>query len=355
MSLTTFHNRRAASIETGTHRVMVLTGGGHVAEILNKASGVNPLWTPPWPTMEPSDCPLKNPDYGPEAEARMLAGVMGHNLCMDIYGSPSDEEAAAGLTLHGEASVVMYQLGGEAHRLVSRANLPLAQLAIEREVQLTPDSPVIRFSETVENLAGADRPIAWTEHVTLGPPFLEKGATRFCVTATRSKTYEGEFGDTFQIDTEFDWPHAPRKGGGTIDLRTFTDAPSSAGLTTHLMDPQRSQAYFIAWSQRSKLAFGYVWNRSDFPWLGIWEENYWREAPPWGGKTLARGMEFGVSPMPQTRRRMIDREPLFGVPGYRWIPAQSRVRVDYCAFLIHADMLPGDVTWDGGWQVKLIQ
>ena len=270
-----------------------------------------------------------------------------------IYGDPSVEEIAAGLTLHGEASVVTYQLTAESGTLLSKAELPLAQLGIERELRLQPDSPVIRFSETVENLSGTDRPIAWTEHVTVGPPFLEKGVTRFCLTATRSKTFEGEFGDTYQIDTEFDWPYAPRQGGGTIDLRTFTDAPSSSGLTTHLMDPRRLQAYFVAWSPRSKLAFGYVWNRSDFPWLGIWEENYWRQAPPWSGKTLTRGMEFGVSPMPQTRRRMIGREPLFGVPGYRWIPARSRVRVDYCAFLTHAEKPPDDVTWDGGWQLML--
>ncbi len=352
MPLTTFLNRRAASIETGTHRVTVLAGGGHVAEILDKSTGVNPLWTPPWPGIDPSDCPVKNSAYGSDVEARMLAGVMGHSLCMDIYGDPSVEEIAAGLTLHGEASVVAYQLSAESRTLVSRANLPLAQLSIERVVRLQPDSPVIRFSETVENLAGTDRPIAWTEHVTLGPPYLEKGVTRFSVTATRSKTFEGEFGDTYQMDTEFEWPHAPRQGGGTIDLRTFSSAASSAGLTTHLMDPQRSQAYFVAWSPRSKLAFGYVWNRPDFPWLAIWEENYSRQNPPWCGKTLARGMEFGVSPMPQTRRRMIDRQPLFGVPGYRWIPARSRVPVDYCAFLMQADQLPNDVAWDGAWQVK---
>ena len=36
-------------------------------------------------------------------------------------------------------------------------------------------------------------------------------------------------------------------------------------------------------------------------------------------------MEFGVSPIPETRRAMIDRGKLFGVPCYRWIPAKSAV------------------------------
>ena len=61
------------------------------------------------------------------------------------------------------------------------------------------------------------------------------------------------------------------------------------------------------------MAFGYVWKRADFPWTGIWEENHSRRNPPWNGKTLTRGMEFGVSPMPESRREMIDRRSLFGV------------------------------------------
>ncbi len=40
----------------------------------------------------------------------LLAGIMGHNLCVDIFGGPSDAEAAAGMTPHGEASVVRYEL-----------------------------------------------------------------------------------------------------------------------------------------------------------------------------------------------------------------------------------------------------
>ena len=93
---------------------------------------------------------------------------------------------------------------------------------------------------------------------------------------------------------------------------------------------------------------GYVWKRSDFPWLGIWEENYSRDASPWNGQTLTRGLEFGVSPMPETRRQMIDRGSLFGVSGYRWIPARTQARVDYCAFLMPFESIPESVEWDGG-------
>ena len=112
------------------------------------------------------------------------------------------------------------------------------------------------------------------------------------------------------------------------------------------MDPAQTRAYFVARSPRHQLAFGYVWNRPDFPWLGIWEENASRAGSPWNGAGLTRGMEFGVSPFPETRRQMIDRGRLFGVPTYRWIPARSQVSVEYWAVAMPASQVPS--TLDGG-------
>ena len=50
-----FRGRQAGSIENNDLRVTVLKEGGHIAEILDKRSGVNPLWIPPWTSIEPSD------------------------------------------------------------------------------------------------------------------------------------------------------------------------------------------------------------------------------------------------------------------------------------------------------------
>ena len=114
-----------------------------------------------------------------------------------------------------------------------------------------------------------------------------------------------------------------------------------------MMDPHREHAYFVAFSPTSKMAFGYVWRRTDFPWLGIWEENHSRSSPPWNKGTLTRGLEFGASPMPESRRKMIDRGTLFGMPGFRWIPAKSTVHVVYRAMLAPAASVPEALTWSG--------
>lgn len=60
-----YRNRRAATIENDTLRVTVLEEGGHIAEVADKASGVNPLWTPEWPSIEPSSYAApRHPEYG---------------------------------------------------------------------------------------------------------------------------------------------------------------------------------------------------------------------------------------------------------------------------------------------------
>ena len=85
------------SVETSDLKVTVLQEGGHIAEIFDKAAGVSPLWTPPWPTIEPSQYDRSHTAmYGDGVDARLLAGIMGHNLCLDIFGPPSDAEAKAG-------------------------------------------------------------------------------------------------------------------------------------------------------------------------------------------------------------------------------------------------------------------
>ena len=346
MALPHYRGRRAARLENDVVRVTVLKEGGHIAEILDKTTGVNPLWTPPWPSIEPSAYDhSKHPEYGGGVDASLLSGIMGHNLCLDIFGGPSDAEAAAGLPVHGEASVSRYEVEQSSQAVVQRALLPLANLRVERRIQLSNRS--IRVQESVENLSGVDRPIGWTQHVTLGPPFLEKGVTEFRASATRSKVFERPFGsaDYLEPAAEFTWPVAPRPGGGTADLRRSSPAAASSAYTAHLMDPAQDTAFFVAFSPAVRLMFGYVWRRADFPWMGIWEENASRPQPPWKGVTLTRGMEFGVSPFPETRREMIDRGRLFGVPTFRWIPAATRVTVDYAIVIQPADAVPETLDW----------
>jgi hypothetical protein len=328
-----YRNRRAVALSNEHIEMIVSVEGGHIAAIRDKASGVNPLWSPPWPSIEPSTYdPAKHPEYGPRSDGKLLCGILGHNVCLDLFGGPSEEEAAAGMTAHGEAPVNRYQINVEGDTLIARTRLESSGLAFERHIRLPAGARKAEITETVENLACWDRPIAWTQHVTVGPPFLECGKTEFRASATKSKVAENDFAGGkgyMKIGAEFNWPLVPTLDGGTRDMRVFPADAVSAGFSTHLMDPSRATAYFLAWSPTSKLALAYEWKQRDFPWLGIWEENHARTNGPWNGQALTRGMEFGVSPFSETRRQMIDRHTLFGVPCYRWAPARGRITVAY--------------------------
>jgi hypothetical protein len=338
---TIFNGRIGVAIENEFLRVTVLRQGGHIAEIFDKQAGVSPLWTPPWSSREPLTYDeAKHREFGVGSDAKLLAGIMGHNLCLDLFGGPSPEELEAGLTAHGEGSVNQYQIDETGEQLVLKLHLPLAQLYFERHIQLQGRN--LKIKESVANLMSFDRPIAWTQHVTLGPPFLEPSTTQFRASVTRSKISETDPGSDayLKAGAEFDWPIAPRSGGGFADLRQMSGRSPASGYTAHMTNPQHEHAFFVAYSPAFRLSFGYIWRRADFPWLGIWEENCSRKHSPWNGHTVARGMEFGASPMPESRREMVDRGSLFGIPSYRWLAAKKKLEAEYWVITQNANSIP---------------
>jgi len=185
------------------------------------------------------------------------------------------------------------------------------------------------------------------------PPFIGRGQTRFHLTATRSKVIDADFGGVQRPGAEFEWPLCPTRDGGEVDLSRFTDARKSGEFSSHLSDPAREHGSFSAWSPAMKLAFGYVWKREDFPWICRWEENHSRMDAPWNGRTLTCAIEFGVSPTIESRRAMVNRGSMFGMPAFRWVPARSRIEAAYCAYLLDAETEPVDVHWNPGSDASL--
>ena len=137
---------------------------------------------------------------------------MGHSLCLDIFGPPSDEELSHGISVHGEASVAPYDGDVGDGQLRLSSVLPHSMLRITRVIRIDDDDLHVRIRESVENLSAVDRPIAWTQHVTLGPPFLEAGATQLTIRPERSRVFESEGFDAGGLvrGADFDWPYAPR-------------------------------------------------------------------------------------------------------------------------------------------------
>jgi hypothetical protein len=322
--------------------VSVLEGGGHICDLnLNACTGMNPLWRPPWATIDPFKYTRAKHarTYGGPPDGRLLAGIAGHSLSFDHFGPPSPEETKAGLTTHGEAPALKWDVQKYARSpkpyLRYGLTLPEARIRFSRKLTLDPRNPVIYCQEEAVNLSPFDRPISWNEHVTFGPPFLEAGITWFDIPATQAKVCPASYSPRFSLqpDAEFTWPNAPTKERRRINLRT-TPALQFGHYTAQLLNPELEIAFIAACNPRLKLLVVYAFQRADFPWVGNWEERYNRTAAPWRGKSFCRGLEFSTTPFAIPRRQTIEQARLFGEATYRWLPAKSKAQVRFLILLV---------------------
>jgi len=345
-SRTSWRGRQAYALGNDVVRLVTLTGGGHVAEFcFQESSGrpaLNPLWVPPWTTMEPYRYreKLHAERYGAPITGKLVSGLVGHNLCLDYFGPPSDEEAKQGLSMHGEAPSARWQKSGaratsEYAALNSTVRLPVAGLRFSREIKVRRGEPVAYFNETVTNERKADHLFHWTQHVTLGPPFLSPQHSSVAVSATKGRTFPHGYENKALLESsrDFRWPNGPSREGGYVDLtRPFT-RPGLGFVATVQLDPRREAEFIAAVNTQHGLLLGYCFSRRNFPWVAIWEENRARTDAPWSGRCQARGLEFGSTPFPVGRREAFASGPLFATPHFSSVPARGRVTARYLGFL----------------------
>lgn len=334
----TYHGRKAWTLQNNKLQLVVTPGGGHIASLMLKSgrgANLNPLWLPPWPSIEPNNW-SKSKQYGDPPGAPLLASILGHNICVDFFGAPSAAETKAGIPVHGEAAALNWTSSKRnSSRLTYSTALPKAQMQVSRTVALGPNSSTVWITETVTNLSSFDRPFGWQQHVTFGPPFLQQDATFFDMPAGKSKVYPKEFskGERLKRGQNFDWPEAPTSDGNTVSMREYPKGAKNSDFTASVLDPGKKYAWFTAINTKKGLLCGYIWPRKDWPWMGIWEENHFRAGAPWMGKGVARGMEFGTTPFPDSKKDAIKMGSLLGTPTYRWISANATQTIGYGAFL----------------------
>lgn len=314
-----FQERNAWQIDTSTLRMTILECGGHIAEIVYKPAGdINPLWIQNRPTIDSDqfDPAIHGAIYGTDGEAKLISGILGHNLCFPFWGLPSKSEEAAGMTCHGETNVVRWKaLETTANSLHLGVTLPDAAIYFTREIRC--QAQVIYFSETARNLSAWDRPVGWCEHVTFSPPFLAVGDTSFASNLTRG------FSIYDPSRRELTWPHGEE---GIPHLLTGYRATHGPDLVnSFLVDPEREHGYIVAWNPRFSLLIGYIFSRVEFPWVNVWEAN--------NTKMQTRGMEFSNTPIDGTSKKLAQQEPIWGVPAYEWLDAKAQLRKSFAAFV----------------------
>ncbi|MDQ6678070.1 MAG: hypothetical protein M3Z09_12315 [Acidobacteriota bacterium] len=258
--------------------------------------------------------------------------ALGHFLCLDGFGAPSDEEKSAGWPFHGEASKQQFEVVQEPLKkgvttLKLGARLPLAQEAVTRTVTLLDGENVVYVDTEVESLLSVDRPFSWAEHATIGPPFLAPGHTVIDISATDCRVREQKEGSTGKLayGKDFTWPLAPLTEGGTVDLTKVPTGGPSLDLAACRIDPARANGYITALRPDKHLIFGYVFRRADYPWVMSWM-NYTGDAK------AARGIEFSTQPFDVSHREAVDAHQMFGAPTYKWLPAKAKLGSGFLFF-----------------------
>ena len=213
----------------------VLCGGGHIALLQRRtdwqfcadnasapevvqADYCSPLWVPPWPTTDPAASSLADPAvFGEGLEGKyLLSHLMGHNLCLDVFGAHTEAETAhAGqlMSFHGEAGQVSWRVTGSSAddteaSMTLRAHLSATCLDVTRTFTVRKESaaikaphpllsaaahwPFMQVEETVTNLVGFQRALGRAQHVSFGKVFLGDQCTVFNTNAQLGHTMPGE-------------------------------------------------------------------------------------------------------------------------------------------------------------------
>ncbi len=281
--------------------------------------------------------PFGNPELVPGvSDNRKLTGPMvGHFVCVDGFGSPSKEEAAAGLAMHGEAYLQPWKLvsadkQGNVATVKFIVDLPKFQETFARSLQMVDGENVIYVDSELTSETAFDRTANWGEHPFLFPPFVERGNTVVDVSGARSKTrtYPANTrpGTILQQSQDFTWPKAPAAAGAVYDMRETPEGVNGTGHTTTLMDPARPLAWVTILNKARHYLLGYVFRREEYPWV----QNYMQYTGGW----IGRGVEFATQPFDLPHRDMVELNRMFDSPVYRWLPAKSKIASRFLMFYV---------------------
>ncbi len=351
MPATRWKRREATQLTNDFVELIALTGGGHLASFrFLEGTGhpsQNVIWEPRWTTYDPVPAPPEEvlQTYGPKGVNLFMAAYTGHSLCLDYFGDPSAAQADAGLGTHGEAPVARWNVSEQDQGCRWDIKLPAARLAFQRQIRLGEKESVAYVEENVRN-ENRDQQHAfdWVQHATLGPPFLKEGESTLIASAKRGITWPLGYDDASLLakDREFVWPYAPCEGvDRNTDLRQPFSTTGRGFVAGVQLDPGRAVEYVLAVNWKMRLGMGYCFRLQDFPWMTVWEENFARQGAPWNGRTQARGMEFGTTPLPLGRDANLRRRPLFDTPTCCVLPAGGARTARYVLFLFE---VPAHVT-----------
>jgi hypothetical protein len=300
------NGRPSLVLKGKTAQVVVDIGGGSIADFHLLSQGLNPLrWE--------------------EQGAPTAPRPMGHFLCLDRWGPPSEAEQKNGMPFHGEAARVQWDVlvqpesSERGVQAQMAATLPMAGLRIKRRIELSGTEAVFFVKEEVTNLNKLGRVFNMVQHPTIGPPFLDEN-TVVDANARRGFMQSSPLPDPEKPAVH--WPEA-RRGGQPVDLRRLTN-DHNPNVVSFTIDEE--VGWVTACNPARGLLIGYIWKPAEYPWF-----NAWRHVE--NGKPAARGLEFGTTGLHQPFPVLVAKGKIFGRSIYEYLDANATVSKSYACFL----------------------
>lgn len=249
------------------------------------------------------------------------AVYQGHFLCLGRWGLPSEGEIKAGVPNHGQFANILWNELQQNDALLLRmhVNSELEGLYVKREFKLHNEQAVFTTKETVINPQPLGRLYNMVQHPTLAYPFLDEAMIVDC---SGTKGF-----DQTNIHETFNWD-CLKVNDTVVDLRTPVH-PYNA-VFTFVTDQSQEHAWITAYSSKHQLLFGYVWKRSDYPWIHLWQNFE-------DGKIKYRGIEFGTAALHLPFKEILEYgTKMFGEKTTEYIDAGEQVCREYTCFLCKA-------------------
>jgi hypothetical protein len=258
---------------------------------------------------------------------------MGHFLCFDRWGPPTNAEKENGFQHHGEVNTEIWKmLAGLQTKdgmtgCSMMCSLPMGGLQLTRKIELSENDPIFFVTEEIKNLNKYGRMFNIVQHVSLAPPFLDRS------TIFDNNTEKGfedkEDGSLNQEEPVLKWPEA-NHNGEKISLRQFQN--EWPRVSSFVYNQNDKYGWVTACNPGKNLLLGYLWETEDYPWI-----NFWRSME--NGVPMAFGMEFGTTGLHEPFPVVAKKGKIFDRNIYNFIDANEVISKSFMAFLAK---IPGD-------------
>ncbi|MEO8712460.1 MAG: hypothetical protein ABI405_10075 [Parafilimonas sp.] len=298
------------SLENNTCNLTVDLSGGAIIDFhLKDDAQINPLSF----AFTKEQMPANNKNGAP---------YQGHFLCLGRWGLPSDGEIKNGLPNHGEAANILWKETAKTNTtLHMQTTAKLEGLHVERTIELDNNNAVFAVKETITNINVLGRLYNIVQHPTLAAPFLNTSTIINCNASIGFDQIQYREAEK----NSFTFPHVRDDKGNTFNLKN--SQVNYNAVFSFVINENDNIGWLTAYSPIHNLLFGYVWERSDYPWIHLWQ--HWNE-----DELIYRGIEFGTAGIHQPYKEILNTATqLFGEKTFAYIDAAESVSKKYFSFI----------------------